>query len=125
MTKKIFVLLIALIGLGICANAQCVFDVTDIETADVYYGGAYTITVTVKPAFTPARAGTYTIVVVPKTEFARVLGSQRKEVTMKYDGDRWVNSIGRTIDSVNVNFRCETKDRPTCTKNDFKVDRCF
>ena len=123
--KKCFLMLVAVVCFGMSTYANCSFSVTNVATESFQSNNAYDITVTVEPSFTPTGAGTYTIVVVPTNEFASVLGSQRMSVTMEYDGRSWVDDNRRVIRSRNIVFKCETKERPICTRNDFKVYECF
>ena len=125
--KKYFLILVATFCVAISSYANCSFAVSNIETTvNPVASGVFGIDVTVQPRFTPAQAGTYTIVVVPRNNrLSTILESQRMSVTMRYDGRNWVDSNGRTITSVNIRFRCRTGERPQCTVNDFRVYECF
>ena len=110
-------MLIALIGFGVSAYAN--FTVTAVNTVQ-NSSGRHTINVEVRPNFTPTEAGWYTVVVVPTNQvLARVLGSQRQSVQVKFNGRTWENLPAR------VSFSCETTERPQCTVNDFRVDSWF
>jgi len=127
--KKLLIVLVAIIGFGISANAQCSFAVTDVRTSG--YSGNYIISVWVQPTFTPTESRSYTIVVVPKNRtLVNVLTSQRLSVKMTYDakGRYWSSYIDGNSDRSGqaiVKFECETNDKPQCTEYDFKVDDCW
>jgi|GEM_PF-2652051 len=124
--KKIFVILVVLIGFGVSANANCRFEVTDANLSVQPRGASAdaVITVTVVPAFTPAATSrtVFTVVVVPASgQWARLLGSQRQSVNFVWNGRSWENSYRTVI------FRCSLDDATIrqCGANDFRVDTCF
>ncbi|MCL2028204.1 MAG: hypothetical protein FWG79_06925 [Bacteroidales bacterium] len=117
--KKLLVTLIAILGFGLSANAN--FSVTNVQTSNYAQNGQFSITVTVRPTFTPPERGWYTVVVVPTNHhLAGILGSQRQDVQIYFDGSGWTHSTHTT-----VVFTCHTNNRPQCTVNDFKVDSWF
>ena len=116
--KKIFVILVALIGFGLSANAECSnFTTTDANAT--INGTTVTITVSVSATFTPDEYGYYQVIVSPTGQWARILGSQRQSTTASYGRNGW--SIPA------VKFSCSVNDNTynQCTSSDFVVVQCF
>lgn len=102
------------------AGDDCRFEVTNTKPS--ISGTKVTITVTVRPAFTPTESGEYTVVVRPQGPLANILDSQAKETTFFYTNSKWESS-SRTK---TVKFHCSV-DNSTynqCNSNSF-VCSCF
>ena len=118
--------MIAVMGFVLSANANTGFEVTNVTTSHHQDArGAFTITVTVRPTFTPTGNGSYTVIVVPtNSAIANLLGSQRQEITFGFENGRWRSGPSGTS-ARSVTFMCYTDRRPHCTVNDFAVSRSF
>lgn len=104
------------------AGDDCRFEATNAEPS--IKGTTVTITVTVRPAFTPTEAGYYTVVVHPQGTMAQILNSQAKEVRFHYYNNhgtmQWDNP-SRTVE-----FECSVMNNSynQCTSNLFTCT-CF
>jgi len=117
--KKILIIMVALIGFGISANAQCdKFTTTDANAS--ISGTTVTITVKVSATFTPDKGGSYQVIVSPTGQWAKILGSQRQSTTAYYSAQN-----GWSIPP--VTFSCSVNDNTynQCTSSDFVVVQCF
>lgn len=100
------------------AGDDCRFDATDAKPS--ISGTTVTITVTVRPAFTPTESGSYTVVVRPQGPLANILDSQTKETFFEYRNGEW------KYRSQTVEFHCSV-DNSTynqCNSNSFECS-CF
>lgn len=114
--KKILVILVALIGFGFAANAQCKFTTGSPQMQ--YKGTDVIITIPITPQFTPDKNGTYIVTVKPQGVWAQILKSQRQETTISYFG-KWERAT--------VTFECsmESNTATQCRSNDFEVTDCY
>ena len=104
------------------ANAQdCRFEVTDATPS--ISGTRVTITVTVKPAFTPSGSGNYEVVIKPQGQLRNILDSQSKSVDFYYNNGKW----GDYSHSKTVEFYCSVDDNTynQCNSNSFYVSTCY
>lgn len=112
--KRILLILVAVIGFVVSANAQ---SATVKEVRPTISSSTVTLTVEVLPTFTPTEAGHYVFVVSPTGTMRSILDSTSKSTTIYYDGKKW-SSSGRT-----VSFTCSVEDNSykQCRTQDFSI----
>ncbi len=106
------------------AGDDCRFEVTNVDTS--ISGTTVTLTVTVRPAFTPSEAGFYTVVVRPQGPMAQILNSQTKEVRFQYCTTTGTHQLKWKDSSKTVNFECSVMNNSynQCSSNSFTCT-CF
>jgi len=115
--KKIFVILVALIGFGFSANAQSA-TVDDARFTGINSSNlTATIQVTVAPTFTPSEKGNYVFTVSASRIPGVTLRQSIQSITNYWDGSKWVNPTWR------VNFDCNLQDASIsqCSSHSFSV----
>lgn len=99
---------------------NCSFEVTNVSPS--INGTTVTITVTVRPTFSPSKGARYVVVVKPKGSLKNILDSQSKSVEFESKSSGgWYSSSGT------VEFYCSVNDNSynQCNSNDFYVSSCF
>lgn len=99
---------------------DCRFEATNAEPS--ISGTTVTIKVTVRPAFTPNKNGTYRVVVRPRGPLANILDSQAKETSFEYNNGWWKPNPTYRI----VEFHCSVDNNTyrQCNSNAFDCT-CF
>lgn len=106
------------------AGDDCRFEATNAEPS--IKETTVTITVTVRPTFTPIEEGYYTVVVHPQGTMAQILNSQAKEVRFHYYKDHGTRRWQWDNSSKTVKFECSVMNNSynQCTSNLFTCT-CF
>lgn len=101
------------------AGDDCRFEATNAKPS--ISGTTVTITVTVRPAFTPSEKGSYRVVVRPRGPLANILDSQAQEIYFQYDRGWGPNHKSHTVE-----FHCSVNDNTynQCNSNAFDCT-CF